>query len=770
MLKTTRYMLSTCFIISCVDAHAAVAQTPPSAGESSIQEIIVTAQKRPEPLQKAAVPVSVLSGEALIKGGVTQATELTKLVPALQIAPATSYTQIYLRGIGTFGANAFAEQGVSFNLDGVYLSRPAAPSAVFYDLERIEVIKGPQGTLFGRNSTGGALNLVTVRPSLSRPSAYVNADYGNYDTLKVSSAVNLPVLSNMALRVSGQLARHDGYYNDGYDDENTSAMRLQLRVNPSRDFDLNIAFDYGKVGGQGPGGTITPLVNGKRRLGPSDPSVVAAYLARSPSIPVPQNRALADGFLDNDYYGAVINASTNLGFADLTAIAAWRKTKLDFLSYTTGYPITVIENSNQRSLELRLSNQSNKLKWVLGGYFFDENVLAKEFYNLANNGSRRDADLSTDSAAVFGEGTYSISSLFRLTAGIRYTKDHKKQVTEAHSYPFFGFVEPAFPLFRPIIGDIRTDALTKAEFAATTWKLGAELDAGSQSLVYANVATGFKSGVLFAALPPNFSKPEKLTAYTLGSKNRFLAGRLQLNSEVFYWDYRDQQISNLAPVAVATFGQNTIYGPVFRTSNAGAATIYGAEIDLIAKLDPTFIATANIQYLHTNYDSFSYQAYSLPGQGQPGQPPVAGPPPVNSCKSTVTGLTGALPLARIYDVDCSGQPLVNAPRWTVNLSLEKTISLGASGIIRMSLDNRFESSRFLSIDFMNSARQDSYWLSNVSAGWSNASGDLSIGAYVNNLQNRLVYSNSIQSPGKPGTFYNQLRSPRIYGLRASKKI
>lgn len=763
-------LCSTSLLALCLATPAMAGEEEASPANGGIEEIIVTAQKRTEPLQKVAVPVSVLTGEALTRSGVTQATELTKLVPALQVAPATAYTQIYLRGIGTFGANAFAEQGVSFNLDGVYLSRPAAPSAVFYDLERIEVIKGPQGTLFGRNSTGGAVNLVTARPSLSGASASLNAEYGNYDTLKISSAVNLPIASSMALRVSGQLAKHDGYYSDGYDDEDTSAMRVQFRLNPSSDFDFNLAFDYGHVGGQGPGGTIVPLLAGKRRLGPSDPAVVDQYLARSPSFPVPQNRAGADGFLDNDYYGAVANANGNLGFATLTAIAAWRNTKLNFLSYTTGYPISVAEDSDQQSLEVRLSNQSPQLKWVLGGYFFVEDVRANEFYNLANNGSRRDADLSTNSIAVFGEATYSLAPSLRLTAGARHTRDRKEQVTEAHSYPFFGFVDPAFPLFRPIIGDIRTDALTDAKFSATTWKVGVEADLGPQSLLYATASTGFKSGVLFAALGSNYSRPEKLTAYTFGSKNRFAGGTIQLNAEAFYWDYKDQQISHLAPVVVATVGQNAIYGPVFRTSNAGAATIYGAEVDLIAKVDPTFTATASIQYLHSNYDRFEYQAYSNPGQGQPGQPPVAGPPPVNGCTSTLTGLTAALPLARIYDVNCSGKPLVNAPRWTMNLGLEKTFPLRGAGNLRIGVDNRIESSRFLSVDFMNVARQDNYWTSNANLTWSNRQDDLSITAYVNNIQNRLIFSNSIQNPGKPGTFYNQLRSPRLFGVRVSKKI
>ncbi len=146
------------------------AQADPSAADTGLTDIIVTAQRREENLQRAALPVSAVTGDVLVSQSITRADDLTRLVPALQVAPASSFTQIYLRGIGTFGANAFAEQGVAFNLDGVYLSRPAAPAALFFDLERMEVLKGPQGTLYGRNASGGAVNLITAKPKLGEVS------------------------------------------------------------------------------------------------------------------------------------------------------------------------------------------------------------------------------------------------------------------------------------------------------------------------------------------------------------------------------------------------------------------------------------------------------------------------------------------------------------------------------------------------------------------------------------------------------------------------
>lgn len=727
--------------------------------DTGLADIIVTAQRREENLQRAALPVSAVTGDVLVSQSVTRADDLTRLVPALQIAPASSFTQIYLRGIGTFGANAFAEQGVAFNLDGVYLSRPAAPAALFYDLERMEVLKGPQGTLYGRNASGGAVNIITAKPKLGDVSGYITGEYGNYDTFKASGALNLPLGDKAALRISGQRARHDGYMSDGYDDEDTSALRGQLRFDTGDGFNANLMFDYGHVGGQGSGGTIMPLLAGKRRLGPSDPAVLAEYLSRAPTLPVPQIVARDDGYQDNDYYGAVATLNADLGFAELTVIPAWRRTDLDFYGYASSFLIDVTEKSDQMSLEARLANQGDRLKWVLGAYYFVEDVSARQFFDQGSNGTRINSELETNSYAVFGEATYSLTDRFRLTGGVRYTHDNKKQVTEAHVYPFVGFVPPAFPNFTPIILDLRTDATSDVNFSKVTWKAGVEYDVADRSLLYATVSTGFKSGILFSALGRNYSDPERLTAYTIGSKNRFLGNKLQLNIEAFYWDYKDQQLSHLAPVQVAMTPGGPIYGPVFATENAGAATLYGAEVELQWKVLRDGILSLNVQYLHTKFDDLNYQAYS-----------TSGPAPVIGCTVTPTSLTGASPTASIYNVDCSGRPLINAPEWVVNAGYEHSFDLGGSGRVVAGVDTRIESSRYLSLDYLPLGQQDSYMMSNARLTYETASGKLAITAFVNNIENELVFANSVQSPAKPGVIYNQIRPPRTYGIRATVRF
>ncbi|WCT79882.1 TonB-dependent receptor [Novosphingobium humi] len=747
---------------SALLAGPALAQsqsTAPGDGQSvGLQDIVVTAQRREENLQKAALAVSAVAGDTLVKQSVTQATDLSRLVPALQVAPAASFTQIYMRGIGSFGANAFAEQGVAFNLDGIYLSRPAAPAALFYDLERIEALKGPQGTLYGRNASGGALNVITAKPKLGETSGFVNAEYGNYNAFKTSAAINLPLGEQWAARVSGQYARHDGYMSDGYDDENTGALRGQLKFDNRAGINATLMLDYGHVGGKGSGGTIMPLI-GNGRLGPSDPAVVAAYLAQNPTAPVPQIVAKNDGFQDNNYYGAALTANADLGFATLTVIPAWRKTDLNFQSYASSFLIRDVEKSRQGSVEARLANRSGPVNWVAGAYWFDEHVDAQQRYDQGSNGLQINSLLDTRSLAAFGQATVTVAPSFRVTGGLRYTDDHKQQLTNFTTMPFVGFVSPATGNFTPIFANIPAVATSDVHFRKATWKAGVEYDVAPRSLLYASVATGFKSGALYAAAGQNYSAPENLTAYTIGSKNRFLDNRLQLNVEAFWWDYRNQQVSHLGPVQVASTPGGAIYAPVFLTENAGAAKLYGIEAEVLFKPTSGDLFTADIQWLHARYKSFGYFAYSS-----------SGATPAVGCAVTPTSRLAATAGAAIFSVDCSGRPVVNAPDWTINLAYEHKFALKSGASVTLGADTRVQSASYVSIDYLAGGRQGAYMASNARLQFEPAGGRYSLTAFVNNLENTTVFAASFQSPVKNGVLYNQLRPPRTFGVRASMRF
>jgi iron complex outermembrane recepter protein len=331
----------------------------------------------------------------------------------------------------------------------------------------------------------------------------------------------------------------------------------------------------------------------------------------------------------------------------------------------------------------------------------------------------------------------------RLVAGGRYTEEEKslsslfRQSSTANPNP----------PFLTLTGDLSFDSFT--------YKAGLEFDAGPASLIYANIATGFKAGGFFPSVGANTFEPEELTAYTLGSKNRFLDSRLQLNIEAFYWDYQDQQVTYNGPIRASNTG---VFTQASITTNVGQATMRGVEVDLQFQVTPDGLFTANAQYLDAQYESFVYNGIS-----------ATGAPPRIACPATlVTSLPVAAP-ARIFTVDCSGKPAINAPKWTINLGYEHTFAITTGFELTAGVRTRFETSRYLSIEYLDEQRQKSYAMSDVFLTLEPESEAWSLTGFVNNIQDETVYATSIPRPIL-GAVYNGLRPPRTYGVRATARF
>jgi len=197
----------------------ALSQSTSSEQSGQLEEIMVTAQRRAQNLQELSLAVTAIDG-GYVEDFVNRAEELSTLTTQVNVAMTGGMTQIYIRGVGNLGGTAYAEPAVSFNVDQVYVGRPTTFDAVFFDLERVEILKGPQGTLYGRNATGGAVNLITRKPELGEFNGSVSLDVGNFDLIKTSAAVNIPLSDTVAARISAQTVDHDGYMSDGYNDQN----------------------------------------------------------------------------------------------------------------------------------------------------------------------------------------------------------------------------------------------------------------------------------------------------------------------------------------------------------------------------------------------------------------------------------------------------------------------------------------------------------------------------------------------------------------------
>jgi iron complex outermembrane receptor protein len=740
----------------------------------SLEEIIVTAQRREESLQRAAIPVSAVSGDELINAGVSDTVNLSRLVPSLVIQPAGGSTMnLYLRGVGTLQGNAFGENPVAFNVDGVYIARPTGPVGTFYDLERIEVVKGPQGTLYGRNATGGAVNVLPRRPELGEFSGDINIEYGNYDALKGSGSLNAPLGESWALRIAAQGVDRSGYLSDDYADEVGEAARVSLLYEPSSSFSTVLVADYFHQGGAGNGSVLMPgsafpaffpgyaAPAPEEYIGGSDPQSIAALQAfaatqfappfcggfgqfiTSGCVAPPRD----DGFVDSDFYGLAATIEADFDFGTLTVIPAYRESDVNFVSYLPGFYGQTTEDNEQTSLEVRLTSASDRrLRHVLGVYYFEEQQDAENFFIQGTISTTRfTPHLETESTAVFGQATFDLTDTFRLVAGARYTEESREQLTALASGGLPGPVFP--PLGPPFPGAL--------DFSKTTWKAGLEWDAASKVLVYANVATGFKAGGFFVAAPPNNTfLPEELTAYTIGAKSRFLDDRMQLNLEVYYWDYEDQQISFVGGITTPTG-----VAPGLVTVNAGAARMQGMETEFLFSVG-NGLFSANVQYLDGEYETLAYTTLSASGA------PIRSGCTVNGSRLANPGTPSP---ARLFDLDCSGMPTINSPEWSANLGYEHTFSFGGDMSVLIGVRSRLEASRYVNIDYLPEQRQDSYTTSDAYVTLFGASERWSLTGFVSNIEDEAVISGAFSRPVLQ-TVYASLRPPRTYGVRAALRF
>ena len=770
-------------------ASVGVQPTP----DNQLGDIIVTAQRRSENLQRAAVPVDVVSAAAVLKAGITEPTALGTLVPALVAAPNGGGTVSYfVRGVGNFASNPLFDSAVAFNYDGVYIGRETATSGLFYDLERIEVLKGPQGTLYGRNATGGAINVNPVHPKVGTLSGYATASYGDYNAFTAEGALNLPLGPLGALRISGDYARHDGHLSDGTSDEKLGGVRAQMLGELTPSLTVRVSGDYEHIGGRGVGSSyanglqFNPAAGGfvvvdsglGHSVGLYDP---AAQAYRTTLAAGPAGRKLApldaQPYVDNNIYGANAEIAYDTGFGKLTVIPAWRYSTVNTITAVPGFMAGLQTKDEQYSVEARFAgDRIGPFDYTLGGLYYNETNRDHFAVDQQALATFQDFVNKTDSYAVFARATAHLSDALRLVGGVRYTKDDKRfdgasvgltvvcvvrvaGVPTCPNAPLLPFTWTPAQLTLPVPpvagaaapvpgtgtiiarnGNVVDASLNKGR---VTYRGAVEYDVGPRSLAYASVETGFRAGGFSLAQGYETYQPETITAYTVGSKNRFLDNRLQLNVEGFLWKYRNQQ---LAHIGVDLAGQNGNF-----TQNIGRTTMYGVDAESRLLVTPTTALNAQVQYLHTRYDSFAYQF------------PNTATPPLTGC--LVTPVAGN---ATVLTVDCSGKPAFNSPTWTVNLGADQTIRLGRYKVVG-SIDSQYRSGRFVGFEFQAAERQGPTWQTSIQVSFGPDDDRWSIEGFVRNIENDRYITNAQYFLIGNGLSI-VTAPPRTYGVRGAVRF
>lgn len=768
--------------LAAFPAHAQNADAEESASQSGLDEIVVTAQRREESLQRAALAVTAITGDALVQKGVTEVTQLTSIAPSLQIAttygPTPNFT---LRGVGNFVVNVNSDPAIITNIDGVPIARPTGVHGLFYDLERIEVLKGPQGTLYGRNATGGAINVISRRPEMGEFSGDLSASYGNYDTVKLNGAVNLPVADSAALRLAGSYSRHDGYYSDGTGDEDLLSFRGTFRAEVSDSITLTFGADYTHMGGSGAGATVQGL---PPFTGMEDPRSAAAFAstfsvpAGTFLVPMDQVPGARPQFQDNSLWGIYALAEIETPVGVLTIQPAYRKNRLDFLSSTPAFHALIDETNEQTSVEVRLvSDGGGPLDYILGAFYMKEEN--QSFVNFNQQFFAAYGEFSPGSKALAGYArlTYHVTPEFRITGAGRYTTDKRSSyqnvvtalvvcpslLDPADGTPCIGtsvlplqfdaptaWQDPVNGGYLPIIpngaGAIiqtvgGTPFSTAKRFNKFTWRAGVEYDVGPSSLLYATFETGFKAGGFYATPDPDPSfAPETVEAFTIGSKNRFLNNRLQLNLEAFWWTYKDRQFSHF--VNIESIPGATTFG----TDNVGKVRLRGLEVEAVAKATPTTTLDLTVQYLDAKQIGYTYTE------------PAGSPPPQTGCPVTGSLGTG-------FVVNCSGLRPQYAPEWTINGGIEQVLPLSNGADLKFSARGRYQSSQLIGNDYLPQEYEDGYFTADLAVTYDAPDQGYYLTAFVNNVGDKQAAAYSAFHPRGATLFLNSYIPPRTYGMR-----
>ena len=545
----------------------------------TLPEVVVTAQRRPEAAQKVPVVISVLKGSDLAERGVTNVNQLQYQTPGLEAEPAfgSGQPEFRLRGVGF---NDYASNNAS--PVGVYVDEVAKPfpiqtQGLLFDLDRVEVLRGPQGTLYGRNTTGGAINFLTARPT-DKLSVGVDADYGSFGLFRAEGHISGPIGDGLSVRVAGA-TEQGGAFQHNRDDGRAlgNADRWGARGELAYSggaVDLLLEGHYGRDTSDGAGlylfdplvdaaGTI-PADTGRRATGWGASSQFASLLGFQPD---------TKPFRDNKTAGGHATLNLDFGRAKLTSVTAFehfnRREYNDWDASAHADAGTYFgSRANIFSQELRLaSSGTGPAHWIVGGYFSDEKLrdhFDSDFVQSLTFIALTSYRQSARTIAGFGQVDYDVSSKLALTGGFRL--EHESR----HLRDFDTTTSP-------VIGIGVPDGRADQSYTEASGKLALNYHLSDASLVYASASRGVKSGgfTAYNTLTPDQLapfRPEVLYAYEIGTKNELDGHRLRLNGAAFYYDYRHQQVQSAI--------YDPVYGAVGKIVNAPRSHIYGLEAEL----------------------------------------------------------------------------------------------------------------------------------------------------------------------------------------------
>ncbi len=857
-------------------AGGALAQTAPprpAAGSSELATVTVTANRRVEDQQKVGVSVTALSGEALAERNVSDLSGMEGLSPGFTFGRSGADARPAIRGVRTENVAVNADTTIGFFVDGIYKSRAQQAMLGFVDVERVEIQRGPQGTLFGRNTFGGNIVISTYAPQLKATETFANLTLGSFAKKRFDGALNLPLGDSAALRFAAAVEKSDPWVKNDFNpaagqfDQDLKYLRGSLRFKPNRDLDIVLradATDQGGLGGSAFGykqagsyfhqpscqqlfGATLTIINARpnNRDGVADctrtqgagAGTGASAVGSTVDQGIPLYRPGDAYRIDNDLQTFLNTKDSNFSadisyrlpaftLKSITSYAdfdAERSADNDFAASTTAidYQRTAAKTFTQE-FQL-LSEGSGPLGYVAGLYFFKDE-LEGEFINQQLPRTIRSAALAgplalpqngagfydlqrpeTESTAIYGQLNFRISEAFTVTAGARYTKDKKSfkfananavlplnaagapdgtQITLATATPpdaAFGSAGTSNctgsnnqPGFNCLAGTNTVTGATynDATFSKSTGRLSVDWRLAPTQLVFATVSTGFRSGGFNsgqALETVRIFKPEEVTAFEVGSKNRFMANTLQLNLAAFANKYTNLQEQRQIPIGATTI--STIF-------NAAKAKANGFELETEWRASPAFTVGGSLSLLDAKYTSFPDVALPFGTSILVADPSSSAPQTENgvviapagqrrlyapgyNCR-VVPGTGGTGQPAAAFGCDLSGNRLPYSPERQAAVFVKYEIGLGSMGTLTPLVLVNYSSGFYGQPTNAEIEKQGAYTKVDVKLNW-RISDTLAVQAYVDNIGDKQTLNRFVWGGG--GALQVSAAPPRTFGVK-----
>lgn len=655
-------------VLSLVSADVFAQSTETSS--SPIEKIQITAQKRVTSLQETPLSITALTDEMLRAEGANTLEDIAAFTPGLVVGGnATFEFPVAIRGVSGAAAGIGADAPTAIYVDGVYLGRPSAAVFQMVDLERIEVLRGPQGTLYGRNTVGGAINLTSKKTS-DEFEFYGTLGVTDLNEYKVQGGISGPLSDTVAYRLSGAYTDRDdwieGLDGNGVSGSSTNTLRGAISYNPNDSVELVFRGDYTDI--------EDPLIAKTIAVTNIDPvsqlPVVTPTISASDFDKTTQSEAV---FQDREMWGVSIQADVDIGDLTFTSITAYREGESAAQFDADGTANRILrsgqggpgETQDQFSQEIRLTSPNfERLEWIIGAYFFEESSSYQLDVELLEAGVNlgRHSTNETSNWAAFGQFDFHVTDDLTFTAGLRYSDEEKQfailgpvatpgAFDPANLSDFLSYFPPTVPL----------NKLPKAEWTSWTPKVGLSWNAGEDTMIYGSYSEGFKSGGHNILSGEGSFDPEEVSSWELGMKTDFAEGLIRVNTSVFYYDYENLQVRIPGPPGT-TFIQN-----------AATANIYGGEIEFQAVPTENLQISGGISLLHAEYDEY------IQGEGIP---------------LSNAGCSGGEFDSSTGTCDLGGNRLNRAPRYAYNLVGSYDFPLANSGLLTARLSYQYEDAVF----------------------------------------------------------------------------